>query len=100
MALGGWSLIGVAAVVAVAAFALLEFLFKSIKTFQALAFVPLLSRRMSPWVKSRDLTEDELLRADGAGDSWVERRREGLDRLASRLQDQYARSIAWGNSIR
>ncbi|HWW83906.1 MAG TPA: aminotransferase class III-fold pyridoxal phosphate-dependent enzyme [Vicinamibacterales bacterium] len=101
MAFDGWALVGtVAVVVALAAFALLKFLFKSIKTFQAVAFIPLLSRRLSPWVKSRDLTEDELLRADGAGDSWVERRREGLDRLATRLQGQFAESIAWGNAIR
>jgi glutamate-1-semialdehyde 2,1-aminomutase len=34
------------------------------------------------------------------GDPWVERRRAGLDRLASTLRAQYSRSIAWGDTIR
>jgi glutamate-1-semialdehyde 2,1-aminomutase len=69
-------------------------------TAPAVALMPIVSRRLARWVRSRDYTDEELLRADGAGERWVERRRQGLDRLASTLQAQYARSIAWGNAIR
>ena len=73
---------------------------KAILTWPALALMPAVSRYLSRFVTSRDLTEEELLRADGAGEAWVERRRAGLQGLAAVLHTQYARSIAWGNAIR
>jgi glutamate-1-semialdehyde 2,1-aminomutase len=75
-------------------------LVRGVVTFRALAWVPTVSRYLSRWVKARHYTEDEVVCADGAGQPWVERRRQGLNRLASSLEAQYARSIAWGNAIR
>src|SRR5262245_52495080 len=75
-------------------------LVKIISTLPAIAWIPALSRRLSNWVKSRDYTEEEFLRADGAPESCVEIRRKALDRLAKSLQARYGRSIAWANSIR
>src|SRR5215472_15132380 len=75
-------------------------LVKTISTLPAIAWMPTLSRRLSNWVKSRDYTEEEFLRADGAPDSCVEIRRKALDQLASSLQARYGRSIAWAKSIR
>jgi glutamate-1-semialdehyde 2,1-aminomutase len=69
-------------------------------TLRAVALVPMMSRRLAKWVKARDYSGDEFVRADGAGEPWAERRQRGLDRLARRLQEQYARSIAWGNGVR
>jgi glutamate-1-semialdehyde 2,1-aminomutase len=69
-------------------------------TLPARAWMPALSRTLSNWVKTRDYTEDEFFCADGAAQSWVALRRQALDRLASFLQAQNARSIAWANSVR
>ena len=75
-------------------------LITALVTLPALAWMPALSRRLSNWVKSRDYTEEEFLRADGAGELWGVRRKQALDRLATFLQDQHAQSIAWANTIR
>ena len=69
-------------------------------TWRALALTPVLSRRLSKWVKSYDYADEEFLRADGAGEPWVELRKKAIDRLAMFFQTQYAKSIAWGNDIR
>src|SRR5262245_59371640 len=69
-------------------------------TLPALAFMPIASRRLARWVVPRNYSEEELLRADGADDRWVERRRVGLERLADRFQSLHGQSTAWGNSIR
>ncbi|HEY7164846.1 MAG TPA: hypothetical protein VIB79_09820 [Candidatus Binatia bacterium] len=71
-----------------------------IQTLPAIAWMPIVSRLLSNWVKSHDYTEEEFLRGDGAPQSAVEIRKEGLDRLAKSLQERYGRSIAWANSIR
>ena len=63
-----------------------------VMTLRALALMPPLSRRLSNWVKSRDYKEDEFLRADGANQTWVERRKQALDRLAAFLQAQHSQS--------
>jgi glutamate-1-semialdehyde 2,1-aminomutase len=68
-------------------------------TLPALALVPTLSRKLSHWVKARDYTEEEFLRADGAAEHWAVMRRKALDRLASFIQAQNARLIAWANSV-
>src|SRR5262245_45768776 len=73
---------------------------KGITTLPAIAWMPVLSRWLSNWVKSRDYTEDEFLRADGAPESCVDIRKKALDRLAGSLQTRYGRSIAWAKSIR
>jgi glutamate-1-semialdehyde 2,1-aminomutase len=75
-------------------------LIQTVLTFLALALLPALSRCLSKWVKSRDYAEEELLRADGAGEPWVNRRKQALDRLAVFLRTQNQRSVTWANSIR
>ena len=70
-----------------------------VMTLRALALMPPLSRRLSNWVKSRDYKEDEFLRADGANQTWVERRKQALDRLAAFLQAQHSQSIAWAHAL-
>jgi glutamate-1-semialdehyde 2,1-aminomutase len=69
-------------------------------TFPALALMPALSRRLANWMKARDYTEEEFLRADGAGEIWVELRKKALDCLAALLHGQQTQSIAWSNEIR
>jgi glutamate-1-semialdehyde 2,1-aminomutase len=74
-------------------------LIASLLTLPAVALMPTVSRKLSNWVKSRDYTEDEFVQADGAPDRWVGMRRKALDRLASFIQAQNPRSIAWANSV-
>jgi glutamate-1-semialdehyde 2,1-aminomutase len=69
-------------------------------TLPAVAFVPIVSRRLSLWVKARDYTEEEMLRADGAPEAFVAVRRQGLRRLAADLTALYAKSNSWGQSVR
>jgi glutamate-1-semialdehyde 2,1-aminomutase len=74
--------------------------FRILQTLPALALMPVVSRRFSHWVKSRDYTEDEFLAADGAGERWIKTRRQALDRLADILRAQHSRSLVWANEIR
>jgi glutamate-1-semialdehyde 2,1-aminomutase len=69
-------------------------------TLRAMALTPVLARRMSKWVKARDYSDEEFLRADGGGERWVKLRKQSIDRLADYFQAQCAKSIAWGNEIR
>ncbi len=69
-------------------------------TLRAMAWTPVLARRLSKWVKSHDYSDEEFFRADGAKGHWIERRKKAIDRLAVLFQAQYAKSIAWGNEIR
>ena len=48
---------------------------RNLLTLPALAWMPIVSRRLSYWVKSLDYTEEEFLRADGAGEIWANRRK-------------------------
>src|SRR6185436_6473230 len=73
-----WLLLG-AAGFGVFFFATASRLTRNLRTLPALAWMPVLSRRLANWVKSRDYTEAEFLRADGAGEAWVERRKHALD---------------------
>ena len=73
---------------------------KTILTFRALALTPPLSRIFANWVKARSYSEEEFLRADGAGDQWVKLRRQALDGLAALLRTHGAKSIAWADEIR
>ncbi len=72
----------------------------TVLTLRALALAPSVSRRLSTWVKSLDYSEDEVWTADGAGDRWVQRRKDAINRLAAHFQDHCAKSIEWGNNIR
>lgn len=69
-------------------------------TLRAVALAPTVSRRLSEWVKSLDYSDQEVLGADGAGELWVQRRKEAIDRLAGFFQNHWAKSIAWGNEVR
>jgi glutamate-1-semialdehyde 2,1-aminomutase len=69
-------------------------------TLQAVAWTPMLARRLSKWVKSHTYSDEEFFRADEADEPWIELRRKAIDRLAVLFQAQYAKSIAWGNEIR
>ncbi len=66
----------------------------------ALAFMPVMSRRLSRIVGSRAATEDEMLAVDGAPAQWVTRRRTGLNALAARLEEKSQHTSAWAESIR
>src|ERR671919_2213690 len=68
-------------------------LIRTVTTLPALAWLPMFSRWLANWVKSRDYTEEEFLRADGAGEPSAKRRKEALDRLAIFLRRQNQRSI-------
>src|SRR5213592_1767352 len=69
-------------------------------TLRAMALTPTLSRRLSRWVKPRSYSEEEFFRADGAAEPWVERRQQGLARLASFLRARYPRCADWGDALR
>jgi glutamate-1-semialdehyde 2,1-aminomutase len=94
-----WILAGLLAGVLLVTFAVRKVI-GIVLTLPALALMPSLSRRLANWVRARDYTEEEFLRADGAGEAWVELRKKALGRLAALLQAQHAQSIAWANSIR
>src|ERR1700719_2767440 len=72
----------------------------TVLTLRASALAPSVSRRLSGWVKSLDYLEHDVWSADGAGERWVERRKDAINRLAAYFQDHCAKSIAWGNEIR
>src|SRR5712691_8922709 len=95
----GWLLLGLLRCVVGAAYAGGR-LVTALLTWRAMALTPALSRRLSTWVKARDYAEKEFLRADGAGEAWIELRQKALDRLAMFFQARYAQSITWGNAIR
>ena len=69
-------------------------------TLRATAWSAILARRLSRLVKSRDYDAAAFFDADGAGESWATRRREGLDRLARHLNARYPQTIAWCDGIR
>src|SRR5499426_1417968 len=72
----------------------------ALSTLPAVALMPAFARRLSYWVKSRDYTEDEFLRADGAPEGCVERRKTALDRLATLLHTRHSQSITWAKGVR
>src|SRR5262245_28607852 len=97
--LDGWLLVGLLAGVLLVAYSVRKIV-RVLLTFPALALMPALSRRLANWMKARDYTEEEFLRADGAGEIWVELRKKALDCLAALLYGQQTQSIAWSNEIR
>src|SRR5262245_57054366 len=97
--INGWLFAGVLLAAVVAVY-LGRTLIRIATTLPALALLPAFSRRLSNWVKSHDYTEEEFLRADGAGQPWVEQRKQALDQLAIFLRGQNQRSINWANAVR
>jgi glutamate-1-semialdehyde 2,1-aminomutase len=95
----GWLVLGLLCLVFIAA-GIGRKLITALLTLRAMALAPALSRRLSTWVQSYDYADEEFLRADGAGEPWIELRKKALDRLAMFFQAQYAKSMAWGNDIR
>ncbi|MGE0825339.1 MAG: aminotransferase class III-fold pyridoxal phosphate-dependent enzyme [Candidatus Binatia bacterium] len=75
-------------------------LIATLLTLRALAWTPLISRRLAKWVKSRSYSDEEFFRADGAEVRWATLRQQALDRLAGYLHRQFATSIAWGDALR
>jgi glutamate-1-semialdehyde 2,1-aminomutase len=69
-------------------------------TLPAVALAPMLSRRLSKWVKSRDYSDEAFFCADGVKAPWIKIRQQALDRLAGYFQMQGAKSSAWGDEIR
>jgi len=69
-------------------------------TLRAMAPTPMLSRRLSEWVKSIDYSDREVLGADGAGEPWIQCRKEAINRLAEFFRVHCAKSIAWGDDVR
>ena len=98
MGLDAWLLPGLV-VCLVGAICVSRKLLKVLLTLPAVALMPAASRRLSHWVRARDYAEDEFLRADGAAEPWVERRRQALDRLASPFPEQHEQSIAWAKAL-
>ena len=94
-----WMVLGLLGVVIVVA-GIGQKLITALLTWRAMALAPVLSQHLSKWVKSYDYTDEEFLRADGAGEPWLELRKKALDRLAMFFQAHYARSMAWGNAVR
>ena len=95
----GWILLGLVPLAFFVLFAWRK-LGTAFLTLRALAVTPALSRQLSKWVKSRDCSDEEFMRADGAGERWVELRKQAIDRLAGFFQAQCGKSIAWGNELR
>jgi hypothetical protein len=70
---------------------ILQQIITTVMTFRALALAPSVSRRLSGWVKSLDYPERDVWAADGAGERWVQRRKEAISRLAAHFQDHCAK---------
>src|SRR5215472_9013940 len=76
----GWTVIMLLALILMLIFA--RKVAKTILTLRALAITPGFSRILSKWLRSSSYSEEEFLRADGAGEQWVKLRREALNTLA------------------
>ncbi len=75
-------------------------LFVRLLTLPAQAWTPALARRLAHWVKTRSYSDEAFFGADGAGEPWIEHRRQGMARLAEFFRAEYGRSRAWGDAIR
>jgi glutamate-1-semialdehyde 2,1-aminomutase len=69
-------------------------------TLRAMAWTPILARRLSKWVKSRPYPDEDFFRADGAEGAAIDLRKKAIDRLTALFQARYAKSIAWGHEVR
>ena len=95
----GWIFLALLLILILAAFAIRRFVV-TLLTLRAVAWAPTLSRALSRWVKYVDYSNEEFLQADGAGERWIQLRKEALDRLSRLFQTESPKSIAWGNEIR
>ena len=78
----------------------IRWLLKAVVTFRAMAWVPLMSRRLSSWVTAHHYTTDTFFTADGAPPDILNRRMGALDRLSDSLGARFRRSATWANDIR
>jgi len=78
----------------------IRWLLKAVVTFRAMAWVPILSRRLSSWVSAHHYTADTFFTADGAPPDILNRRMRALDRLSHSLGARFRRSATWANDIR
>jgi glutamate-1-semialdehyde 2,1-aminomutase len=69
-------------------------------SWRARSLTPALSRRLSRWVKSIDYAGDDFFRADGAGERWVQLRKQAWGRLARTLRERSKQSAEWAASLR
>jgi glutamate-1-semialdehyde 2,1-aminomutase len=69
-------------------------------TLKASALTPTFSRYLSRWLKSRDYSDDEFMRADGAGERFVQLRRQAIERLAATFRARGVKSNAWADEVR
>jgi glutamate-1-semialdehyde 2,1-aminomutase len=69
-------------------------------TFRAVALTPLISRRLSFWLRAQHYVGDAFFDADGAGEPWIAARRAALSRLAGTLRSQSSRTREWSGRIR
>ena len=75
-------------------------LWRALRTLPGYALTPAASRLLSRLVGARDLDLEGFLRADGADQRWVDRRRAALERLAQEFSGRSPLSAAWNASIR
>jgi len=92
--------LGCLTVVAVIGVWLIQRALRFVLTLRATAVTPPLSRWLSWRVRTLDYSLEEMLRADGARERWISRRRDGIERLSRELTERFARSTAWGNRAR
>jgi glutamate-1-semialdehyde 2,1-aminomutase len=71
----------------------------ALATLRARALTPALHRRLAGWVRPRTYSDAEFFRADGTGEAWTSRRRQGLERLAASLRAAHPRSRAWAAEV-
>src|SRR5262245_25186654 len=71
-----------------------------LRTLPALALMPIVSRRLAPWLRIRHYSDADLTGADGAPEMWRRRRCEGLDRLSETLRARDPQSASWGRGLR
>ena len=60
----------------------IRWLLKAVVTFRAMAWVPIMSRRLSSWVTAHHYTTDTFFTADGAPPDILNRRIRALDLAA------------------
>ena len=100
MHLGFWPDLALGLIAVLGIWVLVPWVIKRVITLRARAAMPSMSRLLSGWVRTRSYSEEELLRADGAGDKFVEVRKKAFNQLAALLKSQGIKSIAWGNQLR
>ncbi|MGE0449006.1 MAG: aminotransferase class III-fold pyridoxal phosphate-dependent enzyme [Vicinamibacterales bacterium] len=69
-------------------------------TLRARAWTPAAARTLSTLVGTFSYSVDDLPAADGAPPAFVERRRQGLAALSTRLQTRFSASAVWGDAVR